>query len=40
MKKILAISSIFLMMTAVFTGCGADRDYDRDDKNQEESEAL
>ena len=29
MKKILAISSVFLMMTGVLTGCGADRDNGR-----------
>ncbi|MDO4862954.1 MAG: hypothetical protein Q4A05_02190 [Ruminococcus sp.] len=31
MKKILAISSVFLMMTCVLTGCGADRNDDRND---------
>ena len=31
MKKILAISSVFLMMTCVLTGCGADRDNSRND---------
>lgn len=30
MKKILAISSLFLMITAVFTGCGADRNNTSD----------
>ena len=29
MKKILAISSVFLMMTGVLTGCGANRDNGR-----------
>lgn len=37
MKKILAISSALLMITAVFTGCGADRNNESEDGSYFES---